>query len=88
MHDILQKHNIQTAVLSQIEFSQVFSIRELSLSLENLGALLAASTREQSLIIIEDLSSIAAEINWMSSESNSNIITFYTFTHLFIQLNI
>ncbi|RCH96741.1 hypothetical protein CU097_014368 [Rhizopus azygosporus] len=68
MHDILQKHNIQTAVLSQIEFSQVFSIRELSLSLENLGALLAASTREQSLVIIEDLPSITAEINWMSSE--------------------
>lgn len=88
MHDILQKHNIQTAVLSQIEFTQVFSIRELSLSLENLGALLAATAREQSLVIIEDLPSIAAEINWMSSESNSNVIIFYTFTHLFIQLNI
>lgn len=88
MHDILQKHNIQMAVLSQIEFSQVFSIHELSLTLENLGALLAASSREQSLVIIEDLPSIAAEINWMSSESNSNVVILYIFTHLFIQLNI
>lgn len=67
MSDIFKKRDIDNTVLSQIEFLQLFSLNDLSLSLENLGALLATGTNNAGLVIIEDISAI--DINWASNQS-------------------
>ncbi|KAG0741076.1 hypothetical protein G6F57_009577 [Rhizopus arrhizus] len=66
MSDIFKKRDIDSTVLSQIEFLQLFSLNDLSLSLENLGALLATGTNNAGLVIIEDISAI--DINWASNQ--------------------
>ncbi|KAG1374329.1 hypothetical protein G6F61_009423 [Rhizopus arrhizus] len=67
MSDIFKKRDIDSTVLSQIEFLQLFSLNDLSLSLENLGALLATGTNNAGLVIIEDISAI--DINWASNQT-------------------
>lgn len=73
MSDIFKKRDIDSTVLSQIEFLQLFSLNDLSLSLENLGALLATGTNNAGLVIIEDISAI--DINWASNQSKDFTIS-------------
>lgn len=68
--EIFKRRGVDTSVLSQIEFSQIFSLQDLSVSLERLGALLATTTEnDQTLVVIENVLAMVGKDEWSSKTS-------------------
>ncbi|CAO3664304.1 unnamed protein product [Rhizopus stolonifer] len=65
--EVFKRRGVDSSVLSQIEFSQIFSLQDLSVSLERLGALLATATEnDQTLVVIENMSEMVGKNEWSS----------------------
>ncbi|KAI9281906.1 hypothetical protein BY458DRAFT_498396 [Sporodiniella umbellata] len=70
--EILEKKGMDSKkLLSQIEYSQVFSLEDLSFGLERLGALLVTTRGEKGLVVIETMSKLVVDHAWSSKTSKA-----------------